>query len=110
MSKNTCRICPANASDQKPGQHKLLEPEWGNLFVSKVTSTDAKKLPAKIATGRARPSKTKPNNCARKLQGPKLTPIRANGSKMFTLAVGWKWHADNGSRFQRLFINAQRQL
>jgi integrase len=54
----------------------------------------------KVAAGRARPAKKKPNNRARKLQGPKPTPVRANRTgevirKMFAYAVKWNWRGDN---------------
>lgn len=102
-----------NASDQKSMLRKLVEPNWGNRLVAEITPSGVEKLLTRIAAGRPRPSKAKPNNCARKLQGSKPTPIRANRTgevlhKMFTLAVGWKWRNDNpASRFRRrLEMNA----
>ena len=80
--------------------HKLVAPDWGNRLVTEITKADVEKLLSKIAAGRARPSKTKPNNRARKLQGAKPTPVRANRvgevlRKMFNLAVEWGWRTDN---------------
>jgi len=65
-----------------------LGPEAG----AEIAPTDVDKLLTKIAEGRARPHKEKPDNRARKLQGAKPTPVRANRigevlRKMFTLAV-----------------------
>ena len=37
--------------------------------MTEITKADVEKLLTKIAAGRARPSKAKPNNRARKLQG-----------------------------------------
>ena len=93
-----------------------MEPDWGNLLVAEISSSDVEKLLTKIAAGRSRPSKAKPNNRARKLQGPKPTPIRANRvgevlRKMFTLAVGWKWRADNpASGFRRRVENERERF
>jgi len=68
---------------------KMVAPDWGNKLVTEITPYDVEKLLNKVAVGRARPSKAKPNNRARKLQGPKPTPVRANRTgevlrKMFT--------------------------
>jgi len=109
-------LSPTNASDQKSMLRNLVEPDWGNLLVAEITSSDVEKLLTKIAAGRSRPSKTKPNNRARKLQGPKPTPIRANRvgevlRKMFTLAVGWKWRTDNpASGFRRRVENERERF
>ncbi|OUS03984.1 integrase [Rhodobacterales bacterium 52_120_T64] len=109
-------LAPTNASDQKSMLRKLVEPDWGNRLVADITSSDVEKLLTKIAAGRARPSKAKPNNRARKLQGSKPTPIRANRTgevlrKMFTLAVGWKWRADNpASGFRRRLENERERF
>jgi hypothetical protein len=75
-------------------ERKLVAPDWGKRLVTEITKADVEKLLTKIAAGRARPSKEKPNNRARKLQGAKPTPVRANRvgevlRKMFTLAIGW---------------------
>jgi hypothetical protein len=58
--------------------HKLVGPDWNKKLVSEITKADVEKLLNKIAAGRARPSKAKPDNRARKLQGPKPTLVRAN--------------------------------
>ena len=74
--------------------------DWGNRLVSEITKQDAALLLKEVAKGRPRPSKLKPNNRARKLQGSKPTPIRANRvgqvmRKMFNLAIEWEWRDDN---------------
>jgi integrase len=70
------------------------------MLVTEVSSYDVELLLNKVAEGRARPSKQKPNNRARKLQGAKPTPVRANRvgevvRKMFAYAVKWGWRDDN---------------
>ncbi|WP_369682693.1 hypothetical protein [Roseovarius sp. M141] len=42
--------------------------------MTEITPYDVEKLLNKVAVGRARPSKAKPNNRARKLQGAKADP------------------------------------
>ena len=71
-------LSPTNASDQKSMLAKLVVPDWGNKLVTEITPYDVEKLLNKVAAGRARPSKARPNNRARKLQGAKPTPVRAN--------------------------------
>ncbi len=67
--------------------------------MTEITKSDVAKFLDFVAEGRPRPCKLKPNNRARKLQGHKPTPIRANRMgevlrKMFTLAVEWEWRTD----------------
>jgi len=106
-AEHVVKLAPANATNQKAMLTKLVVPLWGNKLVTDITKNDVAKLLAKIAEGRARPSKVKPNNRARKLQGPKPTPVRANRvgevlRKMFTLAIDWGWREDNpASGFHR---------
>lgn len=101
------KLAERNAADQRASLAKLVAPVWGRKLVTEITSTDVDKLLNKIAEGRARPHKDKPNNRARKLQPAKPTPVRANRMgevlrKMFTLAVEWGWCADNpAQRFHR---------
>lgn len=101
------KLAERNAADQRASLAKLVAPVWGRKLVTEITSTDVNKLLNKIAEGRARPHKEKPNNRARKLQPAKPTPVRANRMgevlrKMFTLAVEWGWCADNpAQRFHR---------
>ncbi|WP_223428780.1 tyrosine-type recombinase/integrase [Tateyamaria pelophila] len=101
------KLAERNAADQRASLAKLVAPVWGRKLVTDITSTDVDKLLNKIAEGRARPHKEKPNNRARKLQPAKPTPVRANRMgevlrKMFTLAVEWGWCADNpAQRFHR---------
>ena len=101
------KLAERNAADQRASLAKLVAPVWGRKLVTEITSTDVDKLLNKIAEGRARPHKEKPNNRARKLQPAKPTPVRANRMgevlrKMFTLAVEWGWCTDNpAQRFHR---------
>ena len=88
------------AADQRSMMAKFIDPAWGNMLVTEVSSYDVELLLNKVAEGRARPSKQKPNNRARKLQGAKPTPVRANRvgeviRKMFAYAVKWGWRTDN---------------
>ena len=71
-------LAKTNASDQRSMLTKLVGPEWNNRLVTEITPYDVEKLLNRIAEGRARPHKAKPNNRARKLQGAKPTPVRAN--------------------------------
>jgi integrase len=101
------KLADRNAADQKSMLAKMVAPDWGNRLVTEVAPYDVEKLLNKVALGRARPSKEKPNNRARKLQGAKPTPVRANRvgevlRKMFSYAVSWGWREDNpASSFHR---------
>jgi integrase len=100
LAEHASTLAPLSASDQKSFLTKLVAPHWANKLVTEITPQDVVKLLNIIAQGRARPSKAKPNNRARKLQGQKPTPIRANRigetlRKMFNLAVQWGWRTDN---------------
>ena len=101
------KLSARSAADQRSALAKMVEPVWGRMLVTEITPTDVDKLLTKVAEGRARPHKEKPNNRARKLQGAKPTPVRANRigevlRKMFTLAVQWGWCEDNpAQRFHR---------
>ena len=101
------KLAERNAADQRASLAKLVAPVWGRKLVAEITSTDVDKLLNKIAEGRSRPHKEKPNNRARKLQPPKPTPVRANRMgevlrKMFNLAVEWGWCDQNpAQRFHR---------
>jgi integrase len=101
------KLSARSAADQRSALAKMVDPVWGRKLVTEITPTDVDKLLTKIAEGRARPHKEKPNNRARKLQGAKPTPVRANRigevlRKMFTLAVLWGWCEDNpAQRFHR---------
>lgn len=109
-------LAPTNASDQKSMLTKLVAPHWSNQLVTEITPYDVEKLLMRIAAGRSRPSKTKPNNRARKLQGSKPTPIRANRTgevlrKMFTYAQSWGWRDDNpASGFRRRIENPRERF
>ncbi len=109
-------LAPTNASDQKSMLHKLVAPHWANKLVTEITPTDVEKLLNKIAAGRARPSKARPRNRARKLQGSKPTPIRANRTgevlrKMFNMAIGWGWCERNPAQgFRRRVENARERF
>ena len=100
LAEHASTLAPLSASDHRSFLTKLVAPHWANKLVTEITPQDVVKLLNIIAQGRARPSKAKPNNRARKLQGEKPTPIRANRvgevlRKMFTLAVQWGWRSDN---------------
>jgi len=116
LEEHTPHLAPRNAADQYTIMHKLVAPDWGNRLVTEITKADVEKLLSKIAAGRARPSKAKPNNRARKLQGVKPTPVRANRvgevlRKMFSLAVGWGWRDDNpASGFRRRLENERERF
>ena len=100
LAEHVPHLAPLNAADQRAMLTKLVAPHWANKLVADITPHDVAKLLNIIAEGRSRPSKQKPNNRARKLQGPKPTPIRANRvgevlRKMFNLAIQWGWRTDN---------------
>ncbi len=109
-------LAALNAADQKSMLAKMVAPDWGNKLVTEITPYDVEKLLNKVAAGRARPSKEKPNNRARKLQGAKPTPVRANRTgevlrKMFTYAVSWGWRGDNpASSFRRRIENPRERF
>jgi integrase len=116
MDEHLPHLAKTNASDQRSMLTKLVAPHWGNKLVSEITPHDVAKLLNIIAKGRARPSKEKPNNRARKLQGSKPTPIRSNRTgevlrKMFTLAISWGWRTDNpASGFRKRLENARERF
>ena len=100
LAEHASTLAPLSASDHRSFLTKLVAPHWGNKLVTEITPQDVTKLLNTIAQGRARPSKAKPNNRARKLKGKKPTPVRANRigevlRKMFNLAIQWGWRADN---------------
>jgi len=110
------KLATNNAADQTSMLKKMLEPNWGNKLVTEITKSDVARFLDVVAEGRPRPSKQKPNNRARKLQGHKPTPIRANRMgevlrKMFTLAVEWEWRADNPAQgFHRRIEQARERF
>jgi len=95
------KLAPTNASDQVSMLEKLVLPEWKSRKMVDITPTDVDRLLVKIAEGRARPAKPKPNQKRRTSVAPaKPTPVRANRAgemlrKMFNLAVVWKMRLDN---------------
>ena len=115
-AEHLVKLAPANAADQKAMLAKLVAPLLGKKLVTDITKTDVAKLLAKVAEGRARPAKEKPNNRARKLQGAKPTPVRANRTgevlrKMFTLAIEWGWREDNpAAAFHRRIESARERF
>jgi integrase len=116
LEEHTPHLTARNAADQHSIMGKLVEPDWGSRLVTEITKANVEKLLTKIAAGRARPSKAKPNNRAHKLQGVKPTPVRANWvgevlRKMFTLAIGWGWREDNpASSFRRRIENPRERF
>jgi integrase len=100
IAEHLPKLAKNNAGDQVSMLKKMLEPAWGNKLVTEITKSDVARFLDFMAEGRPLPSKMKPNNRARKLQGHKPTPIRANRMgevlrKMFTLAMELEWRADN---------------
>ena len=110
------KLAPVNASDQTSMLRKIVEPALGNRLVTDITKSDVAQFLDVVAEGRPRPCKQKPNNRARKLQGHKPTPVRANRvgevlRKMFTLAVEWEWRADNPAQgFHRRIEQARERF
>ena len=110
------KLAPVNAGDQTSMLRQMLEPAWGDRLVTDITKSDVAKFLDFVAEGRPRPCKQKPNNRARKLQGHKPTPVRANRvgevlCKMFTLAVEWEWRADNPAQgFHRRLEHARERF
>lgn len=110
------KLAPANAGDQISMLRKMLEPAWGTRLVTDITKSDVAKFLDFVAEGRPRPYKQKPNNRARKLQGHKPTPVRANRMgeilrKMFTLAMEWEWRSDNPAQgFHRRIEHARERF
>ena len=116
IRQHVSRLAELNAADQKSMMTKLVAPHWGRKLVAEITKADVEKLLARIAEGRARPHKAKPNNRARKLQPPKPTPVRANRvgealRKMFNLAIEWGMRPDNPANgFHRRIENPRERF
>ena len=116
LIEHASKLAKANEADQHSMMEKLVAPHWENRLVSEITRSDVDQLLTKVAEGRARPHKAKPNNRARKLQGPKKTPIRANRvgealRKAFSLAIEWGWREDNpASGFYRRLENPRERF
>ena len=116
ITEHLPKLAKNNAGDQVSMLRKMLEPAWGNKLVTEITKSDVARFLDFVAEGRPRPSKAKPNNRARKLQGHKPTPIRANRMgevlrKMFTLAMEWEWRADNPAQgFHRRVEQARERF
>ena len=85
LAEHVPHLAKTNASDQHSMLTKLIAPHWSKKLVTEITPHDVAKLLNIIAKGRARPSKEKPNNRARKLQGAKPTPQLP----MTTLVTPW---------------------
>ena len=116
IAEHLPKLAKTNAGDQVSMLKKMVEPAWGNRLVTEITKSDVAKFLDFVAEGRPRPCKAKPNNRARKLQGHKPTPIRANRMgevlrKMFTLAVEWEWRTDNPAQgFHRRIEHARERF
>jgi len=107
-------LAKLNAGDQRSMMEKFIAPTWGRMLVTEVSSYDVELLLNKVAEGRARPAKAKPNNRARKLQGAKPTPVRANRvgevvRKMFAYAVKWGWREVNPAMGFRRRLETPRE-
>jgi len=114
LAEHTPNLAPRSAADHHTIMHKLVGPDWNKRLVTEITKADVEKLLNKIAAGRARPSKAKPSNRARKLQGPKPTPVRANRvgevlRKMFSLSIEWGMRTDNPASGFRRRIETERE-
>jgi integrase len=116
IAEHLPKLAKNNAGDQVSMLRKMLEPAWGNKLVTEITKSDVARFLDFVAEGRPRPCKAKPNNRARKLQGHKSTPIRANRMgevlrKMFTLAMEWEWRTDNPAQgFHRRIEQARERF
>ena len=110
------RLAPRSQADQISMMRKMVEPAWGTRLVTEISKRDVALLLDEVAKGRARPHKKKPNNRARKLQGAKPTPIRANRlgqvlRKMFNLAIEWEWRRDNpAQKFHQRTENSRERF
>lgn len=107
-------LAKLNAADQRSMMVKFIAPAWGRMLVTEVSCYDVELLLNKVAEGRARPAKTNPNKRARKLQGAKPTPVRANRvgevvRKIFAYAVKWGWRQDNPAMGFRRRIETPRE-
>jgi integrase len=109
------KLSAHGAADQRSALTKFVTPIWGKKLVTEITPHDVNKLLTKVAEGRARPHKEKPNNRARKLKPPKPTPVRANRvgemiRKMFGYAITWGWRQDNpAAKFYRRVETARER-
>ena len=117
IAEHLPKLAARSQSDQISMMRKLVQPVWGKRLVVDITKQDVAALLDDVAKGRARPHKAKPNNRARKLQGSKPTPIRANRlgqmlRKMFNLAIEWEWRVDNPAQgfHQRIENSRERFL
>lgn len=117
IAEHLPKLAARTQSDQISMMRKLVQPVWGKRLVVDITKQDVAALLDDVAKGRARPHKAKPNNRARKLQGSKPTPIRANRlgqmlRKMFNLAIEWEWRVDNPAQgfHQRIENSRERFL
>ena len=75
LKEHLTRLSNTNAAEQKSMMVKLIAPHWGKNLVTEITKSEVAKLLTKIAEGRARPHKPKPNNRGRascKGQSPRL--------------------------------------
>ena len=116
IAEHLPKLAKNNAADQTSMLKKMVEPTWGTKLVTEISKSDIARFLDFVAEGRPRPSKDKPNNRARKLQGLKPTPIRANRSgevlrKMVTLAIEWEWRTDNPAQgFHRRIGEARERF
>ena len=61
LREHVVRLAPVSVADQKSMMEKMIAPHWGRKLVTEITRSDVEKLLAKVAGGRARPHKVKPN-------------------------------------------------
>jgi hypothetical protein len=55
-------LAALNAADQRSIMEKFIGPAWGRMLVTEVSAYDVELLLTKVAEGRARPAKQKPNS------------------------------------------------
>mgnify|MGYP006283080501 CR=1 FL=1 len=107
LAEHAAHLATRNASDQRSMLTQLVEPQWRTRLVADIEPADVERLLAKIAEGRARPS--------RRGAGPaRPTPIRANRvgevlRKMFNLAISWKMRDDNPAEGFRRRTEVERE-
>jgi integrase len=101
IDEHGARLSPDHARDQRNMLRNYVLPAWGNRKVSDIRTSDVDYLLAKIAKGRARPSKAVTRKKReRALAPPRPTPVQANRvggiiRKMFNLAIRWELRPDN---------------
>jgi hypothetical protein len=101
IDEHGARLSPDHARDQRNMLRNYVLPASGSRKAMDTRTSDVDHLLAKIAKGRARPSKavTKKKR-DRALAPPRPTPVQTNRvggiiRKMFNLAIRWELRSDN---------------